>query len=60
VNDVYVASNEKRCPQTCPHGDRCRLDAGHEKEDFEGTDIPVGCSHLHCPCNLPNVDPNSQ
>lgn len=36
-----------RCTSTCPHGDRCRLDAGHEAE--------YGHSHDDCPCNEPNV-----
>lgn len=33
-----------RCPMVCPHGDRCRLEAGHEH----------GCSHTYCTCNEPN------
>lgn len=51
---IYVAPDEKRCRMVCPHGDRCRLDAGHENEVFAGG-IPVGCSHLVCPCNEPNA-----
>lgn len=33
-----------RCPQTCPHGDRCTLEAGHEG----------GCNHRGCDCNEPD------
>jgi hypothetical protein len=47
----YVAAEERRCRMVCPHGSRCRLDAGHEEEGW-------GCSHLPapegCACNEPN------
>lgn len=52
--EVFVAADDVRCKMVCPHGDRCRLEAGHEQGVFEGTGIPVGCSHLMCPCNEPN------
>lgn len=35
-----------RCPSTCPHGDRCALEIGHDG----------GHNHRVCDCNEPNVD----
>lgn len=55
-----------RCQMRCPHGDQCRLAAGHENYVFNA-DVPaetlakngwkhepIGCSHQGCFCNEPN------
>lgn len=48
VDDVQVEIRpweDDRCPSTCPHGDRCTLEAGHEH------------GHNHrCDCNEANHD----
>lgn len=40
-----AAAELTRCGSTCPHGDRCRLEVGHE----------YGHNH-RCECNEPNAD----
>ena len=40
-----AAAELLRCGSTCPHGDRCRLEVGHE----------LGHNHA-CECNEPNTE----
>lgn len=43
VDGVFAASDAERCDLGCPHGDRCRLKAGHSGGHNMGA----------CPCNEP-------
>lgn len=43
VDGVFAASDAERCDLGCPHGDRCRLKAGHDGNHNMGV----------CPCNEP-------
>ncbi len=56
-----VSLHRGRCRRVCPHGSRCRLEAGHVRDVFPGTNTPVGCNHapppVGCDCNGPNVEP---
>lgn len=51
---VTIAPLGQRCRKACPHGDRCRLPLDHE-EDYLTPGIRIGCSHVWCDCNEPNL-----